>query len=78
MRALLLVLFLTGCAHQTVDLKAHEEEHCEEFGIPKAKWVYHVVDDLSVCYKATGKVYLHGCALTDGIECHIILKRGVR
>lgn len=72
--AVLVAAFFTP-AHITFDLKTHEEAHCEEFGIPKEKWVYEYREDsVMVCSKAIGG-WAEGCAF-NGEVCRIVLPKG--
>lgn len=72
---LFLISLLFGPAHLTTDLKAHEEEHCLEFNIPKQNWTYtYTEDSLSICSKAVGGI-AEGCAISDGQTCKIILPK---
>lgn len=70
---LLLASMLFGPAHLTWDLKAHEEEHCVEFNLPKERWVYRYTDEaMSICTNAVGGI-AEGCAISDGTTCTIVL-----
>ncbi len=70
----LLASILFGPAHLTLDLKAHEEEHClVDFKIPKERWTYHYTDNaMSICTNAVGGL-AEGCAISDGHTCTIVL-----
>jgi hypothetical protein len=72
---MLLIAALLGPAHLTFDLKAHEEQHCTEFNIPKQNWIYNYTDEsFGICSKAVGGI-AEGCALSDGTTCTIVLPK---
>jgi len=72
---LFLLSLLFGPAHLTLDLKAHEEQHCREFNIPQDKWIYNYTDEsFSICGKAVGGI-AEGCAISDGTTCTIVLPK---
>ena len=77
MRILWLVLLLSGCGHLNLNLKAHEEEHCEEFGVTdKSKWNYvyaSAAETTRTCQQKTGLIFVDGCAQKVGYECYIHL-----
>jgi hypothetical protein len=77
MKYALLTLLLAGCGHIVLDLKAHEEEHCREFGVPESGWVYHYTPNVNaICREKTGLIFVDGCAESIGNVCSIYLPDG--
>ena len=77
--AALAIVTLTGCGHLTFDLKGHEQDHCREHHIPPHQWVYHYTDDApAICRVKTGLIFVEGCAVPSGGECHIWLPAGYK
>lgn len=79
MKALLLsILFIAGCGHLTMDLKAHEENHCREFGIPQSAWRYEYAsadETTRVCREKTKLAFVSACAQRVWSECVIRLPK---